>query len=545
MVDRKKTATADLESLHRVFTISEAPTSTLHKIEQQISEDLTQFLQKHIASEERDLTEIEKDFLASSIPEEPIFVSEQADFLLEKVVSQSVHTASPSFIGHMTSALPHFMLSLSKIMIALNQNLVKIETSKVFTPIERQVLGMLHHLIFKQEASFYQRWMHDRYQALGAFCSGGSIANITALWVARNKAFAPTQDFLGISQEGLHRALQYYGHSDLVILVSERGHYSLSKAADVLGLGRKNLIAIAADENNKIDLKELEKKCQDYKKQGIKVLAIVGVAGASETGSVDPLNQMADIAQAHNIYFHVDAAWGGPTLCSARYAAILKGIERADSVTLDAHKQLYVPMGVGMVLFKDPTALNSIEHHAEYVIRKGSKDLGSHSLEGSRPGMALLVHSGLHVIGRKGYELLIDLGIEKAKRFARMIESHPDFELISAPELNILTYRYVPQVIQLKLMKLDAAAQVPINQALNELTRLLQKMQRAHGKSFVSRTQLNPLRYYRVPIVVFRVVLANPLTTDKILAEVLAHQVELAHQEALLIHQLEKINGLL
>ncbi|MCP6623535.1 pyridoxal-dependent decarboxylase, partial [Klebsiella pneumoniae] len=83
-------------------------------------------------------------------------------------------------------------------------------------------------------------------------------------------------------------------------------------------------------------------------------------------------------------------------------------IERADSVTIDGHKQLYVPMGAGMVVFKDPTALSAIEHHANYILRHGSKDLGSHTLEGSRPGKAMLVHAGFSIIGRKGYELLID-----------------------------------------------------------------------------------------------------------------------------------------
>lgn len=98
---------------------------------------------------------------------------------------------------------------------------------------------------------------------------------------------------------------------------------------------------------------------------------------------------------------------------SNHHRYLLNGIEQADSVTIDAHKQLYIPMGAGMVLFKDPCAMNAIEHHAEYILRKGSKDLGSHTLEGSRSGMAMLLYSSLHIISRPGYELLIDQGIEK------------------------------------------------------------------------------------------------------------------------------------
>lgn len=153
---------------------------------------------------------------------------------------------------------------------------------------------------------------------------------------------------------------------------------------------------------------------------------------------------MADLAIELGCHYHVDAAWGGATLFSDTYRGLLKGIERADSVTIDAHKQLYVPMGAGMVLFKDPATLSSIEHHAAYIIRRGSRDLGSHTLEGSRPGMAILVHAGLSIIGRYGYELLIDQGIERARGFAQRIDEHPDFELVSEPELNILSYRYNP-----------------------------------------------------------------------------------------------------
>ncbi|NMT57010.1 aminotransferase class V-fold PLP-dependent enzyme, partial [Vibrio parahaemolyticus] len=143
--------------------------------------------------------------------------------------------------------------------------------------------------------------------------------------------------------------------------------------------------------------------------------------GTTETGNVDPLPEIAEVCQAHGCHFHVDAAWGGATLMSNHHRHLRKGGEMADSVTIDAHKQLYIPMGAGMVLFKDPDAMKSIEHHAQYILRKGSKDLGSHTLEGSRSGMAMLVYAAMHIISRPGYELLIDQSIEKARYFADLI----------------------------------------------------------------------------------------------------------------------------
>lgn len=532
MPNKPRYAEASMEAMYRIFTVPEAPGSTLGNIDQKLSQDLAGFLQDHIVAVEKDLKELEKDFCESDIPEKPIFVSDQAAFLMDKLVAQSVHTASPSFIGHMTSALPYFMLPLSRIMMALNQNLVKIETSKAFTPMERQVLGMMHRLIFNQDEPFYAKWMHEPGHSLGSFCSGGTIANITALWVARNQLFDQKDGFAGIQRVGVFGALKHFGYEGAAVLVSERGHYSLGKAADVLGIGRDFLVSIKADEHNRIDIDALREKVDELQKNKIAIIAMIGVAGTSETGSVDPLDQMADIAEDIGCHFHVDAAWGGPTLFSKKYRSILKGVERADSVTIDAHKQMYVPMGAGMVLFKSPSLVSAIEHHADYIIRKGSKDLGSYTLEGSRPGIAMLLHSGLKIIGRSGYEILIDQGIEKARLFADMIDKDPLFEVISDPELNILTYRYLPLFVAEKLATASGEELDNIQHVMNRLTKRIQKRQRARGKSFVSRTTLTPQAYDRSRTVVFRVVLANPLTNHEILKDVLEEQKQIASSDA-------------
>jgi len=538
MTTNKRIAEATQESLHRIFTIPEAPDSTLGAIEQEISQNLAGFLGNHIVAKEQLLTEIEKDFACSAIPEQPSFVSDHMHHLLDKLVAQSVHTSSPSFIGHMTSALPYFILPLSKLMVGLNQNLVKVETSKAFTPLERQVLGMMHRLVYKDEEVFYQEWMHSANHSLGAFCSGGTVANLTALWVARNNLLKADGNFKGIAREGLFKALKHYGYDGLAILVSERGHYSLKKSADVLGIGQESVIAIPTDEFNKIDCHKLREKCLSLAKENIKVLSIVGVAGTTETGNIDPLDRIADIAEEFACNFHVDAAWGGATLLSNKHRPLLKGIERADSVTIDAHKQMYVPMGAGLVVFKNPAAVAAIEHHAEYILRKGSKDLGSHTLEGSRSGMAMLVYASLHIISRPGYEMLINQGIEKANYFADLINQHQDFELITRPELCLLTYRYAPQAVQQLLAKADDEQQAEINGLLHNLTKFIQKRQRENGKSFVSRTRIEVRRYQGHKILVFRVVLANPLTSKEILADVLAEQIELAKESETLLPKL-------
>lgn len=541
MVSEQKTANVSFESLLRIFTVPEGPDSTLTKIDQELSRNLNLFLREHIVAEEKPLKEIEKDFSNPQIPESPEFVSEHTQHLLDNLVAHSVHTSAPSFIGHMTSALPYFLMPLSKIMIALNQNLVKIETSKAFTPLERQVLGMLHRLIYQKNDAFYSQWMHSANHSLGAFCSGGTIANITALWVARNNALKADGDFQGVEKEGLFKAMRHYGYHGLAILVSDRGHYSLKKAADVLGIGQEGLVCVKTDHNNRLCPQDLKAKMAHLKSQKIKPFAVVGVAGTTETGNIDPLRDIANICQQEGCHFHVDAAWGGATLMSNNHRHLLNGIELADSVTIDAHKQLYIPMGAGMVLFKKPDAMHSIEHHAQYILRKGSKDLGSHTLEGSRSGMAMLVYASMHIISRPGYELLIDQSLAKARYFADLIKEQDDFELISEPELCLLTYRYIPAFVRQALQQALPNQKAELNELLNEITQFVQKKQRETGRSFVSRTRLNPERWDKLDTIVFRVVLANPLTTHAILHSILDEQRHIATLAPNLMDKIEQL----
>ena len=178
---KDKKAVANLDTMRKVFTLPESESSALAQIDREISENLRGFLQERIVAGDIAPANLEQGFMDTRIPEDPMWVAEQTEFLLSKVVAQSVHTSSPRFIGHMTSALPYFMLPLAKIMIALNQNVVKIETSKVFTPLERQVIGMLHRLIYNYEDDFYLKWTQNFSHSLGVMTSGGTIANITGL----------------------------------------------------------------------------------------------------------------------------------------------------------------------------------------------------------------------------------------------------------------------------------------------------------------------------------------------------------------------------
>jgi glutamate decarboxylase len=180
-----------------------------------------------------------------------------------------------------------------------------------------------------------------------------------------------------------------------------------------------------------------------------------------------------------------------------------------------------------MVLFKNPKHSNAVRHHAQYILRQGSKDLGATTLEGSRNGMAMMVYSSLHILGRRGYELLINNSIELAIEFAEMINQHPEFELMTQPTLSLLTYRLRPKALS-DLATWSESDMRKFNQKLDSLSVSVQKQQREAGKSFVSRTRIEIEKYNGQTITVFRVVLANPLTTKEHLAGILDEQLKIA-----------------
>jgi glutamate decarboxylase len=492
-----------------------------------VTESVEEFVRAAVVSTDVDFDELSGRFRSTNIPHAPSSSAGYFEYLRDNVVSHSINVASPHYIGHMTSSLPSFVRPLGRLLTTLNQNLVKIETSKALTPYEREALAMMHRLVFAQSDDFYARSIQSPDHTLGIMTSGGTLANVTALWVARNTKLGPTGEFGGVEREGLDASLRHYGFRKGVVFGSALMHYSLEKAADLLGLGTGGLVRIPVGTDGRVQLPALREAVANAQSRNELVAAVIGIAGSTDSGTIDPLDGIADLASAAGIQFHVDAAWGGPLLFSNRHRERLRGIERADSVTIDGHKQLYLPMGIGMVFFRDPTQARAIEKQAAYIIRAGSPDLGKRALEGSRPGMALFLHAALHILGKQGYAYLIDEGMAKASSMAALIREGDEFELLSEPQINIVNYRYIPSAYREKLA--TGALTSEDDEAISEFNIRLQEKQKADGLTFVSRTSLGfSARAYGRRITALRAVLANPLTTQQHIIEVLHRQKELA-----------------
>jgi glutamate decarboxylase len=503
-------------------------------VETRINRIIKEFLGHTSISSDVEYEVLAGNFTDSEIPAHASDVEAYIDYLNENLIPHSVHTSSPVFIGHMTSRLPYFVSSLGKLMAALNQNVVKVETSRAFTLHERQSLAMIHRLIYKHDDDFYKQHIQHSESTLGMLVSGGTVANITALWCARNACLGGTENFHGVEQEGLAAALEHHGYKGAVIIGSSLMHYSMEKAAEVLGIGGRNLLRVRVDRTSRVDLQELQLVIHQCRARKQCVIAIVGIAGTTETGAIDPLAEMAAIAREAKVHFHVDAAWGGPLLFSRLHRQKLAGIALADSVTIDGHKQLYLPIGSGMVLLRNPSLAKVIEKDARYIVRPGSRDLGRRSLEGSRPGAALFLHAAFHILGQEGYEYLINEGIRKALYMARTIQERPEFELLTEPETNILVYRYIPESLRERTCKEELS--LADNHKINIFNERMQRVQRQRGKSFVSRTTIHSTHYSNdVSIVALRAVVANPHTTEEDINTVLEEQVHIAAELSLTV----------
>jgi glutamate decarboxylase len=288
-------------------------------------------------------------------------------------------------------------------------------------------------------------------------------------------------------------------------------HYSFAKAVDLAGIGTAHLVRVRLDADDRVDPRALRRAVRRCREQGLLVVAVVGVAGSTDSGSVDPLPEVADVAAEAGCHLHVDAAWGGPALMSPTQRHRLAGLDRADTVTLDGHKQLHLPVGAGLLLFRDPALAAHLEHDATYTVRKGSGDLGLRSPEGSRPGTALMLHAALHLFGRAGYGELVDLTTRRAAAFAAEVERRDRFELVRDPQLNIVLYRYRP----------GAGSPWERPRELDALNVAVHRLQRRAGHALVSRTTT---RVGGRRAVALRAVLANPTTTTADLAGVLDEQ---------------------
>jgi L-2,4-diaminobutyrate decarboxylase len=234
------------------------------------------------------------------------------------------------------------------------------------------------------------------------------------------------------------------------VLCSENAHFSVQKNMALLGHGYQSVVQVKSDQFARMDVLDLKAKLAQAEANGEQILAIVATAGTTDAGAIDPLREIADIAAEHNIWVHVDAAWGGALLLSEKYRDYLDGLERVDSVTLDFHKQYFQTISCGAFLLKDERHYELMRYQAAYLNSEFDEEAGvpnlvSKSLQTTRRFDALKLWMGLEALGQKQYAAIIDHGVTLAQEVAKFVTSEPRLELVMQPQLASVLFRYRPE----------------------------------------------------------------------------------------------------
>lgn len=382
---------------------------------------LDQLLGQLAAADERAPLPDDPHVPSTAIPNSSRPAAELLDEL-ETVVAGSMNPAHPGYIGHMDTMPTTVSVLGDLVASAVNNNMLSVEMSPVFSELERRLTATI-------AAEFGLG-----PDAGGVLTSGGSLVNLQALAVARNRAF-------DVHERGLTGI-----DGRPVLFASAASHTSLEKAAMLLGLGTEAVVPVETDENARMNPDALEHTIDRARRAGDEPFCVVATAGTTTTGNVDPLERVGDIARGEGLWFHVDAAYGGALVFSPAERGRLAGIEAADSVTFNPQKWCYVAKTCAMALFADVDVLQA-EFRVGAPYMRGddvTPNLGEVSVQGTRRAAVLKLWLTLQHLGRAGLEQLVDEGYRLSVVVRDRVADHDALELATEPELNLVCFRAAP-----------------------------------------------------------------------------------------------------
>ncbi len=400
--------------------------------------------------------------------------------LLEDVLARSIHLHHPRYMGHQV-APPLPLTALTGLLTGLlNNGMALYEMGQVSTALERVVTDWLARKIgFAAEAS-------------GFLTSGGTLATLTALLAAR-AANAPGDVWA-------------HGAADrLAVLVSEQAHYCVDRAVRVMGLGEAGVVKIPVDDRYGMRTDLLAAAYAEARERGLRPFAVVGSACSTATGSYDDLEAVAAFCAGHGLWFHVDGAHGGAAVVSEKYKGLVRGIERADSVVVDFHKMLLTPaLATAVVFRRGDDGFGTFQQKAHYLWHNQQSpewfNLGKRTFECTKVMMSVKVYAALRTYGEGLFAANVDRLYDLARRLATMIGARPELELATAPECNIVCFRYV--------------AEGGNTERENELNGRIRQELLREGRFYLVQTSLRGKLYLRVSLM-------NPFTTEAHLGEML------------------------
>jgi aromatic-L-amino-acid/L-tryptophan decarboxylase len=350
---------------------------------------------------------------------------------LEDVIAM-IRPPSPRFYGYVLGSGEPVAALADLLASVLNQGVTAWRSSPAGVAIERQVIDWLASAVGCSGFS-------------GSLCGGASAANLMGLAMAR-------EDKQPANENGARAGIVY---------ASSEVHMSIPKAMALLGLGRRNLHRVPADDAWRLDVRALDAAIEADLAAGGSPMAVVATAGTVNTGAIDPLESIAAVCRRHGLWLHVDGAYGG--LAAIASPDRLRGLGLADSLSLDPHKWLYQPVDCGALLYKSAAAARAaFAHTDEYARTFGSDPLEAfaffeESMELSRRFRALKLWLSLRYHGAEAFRAAIRADLQHARDLACTIESAPELELLAPVELSAVCFRYRAALAEPELNRLNAA----------------------------------------------------------------------------------------
>jgi aromatic-L-amino-acid/L-tryptophan decarboxylase len=353
---------------------------------------------------------------ADCLPTTTSTLDEILDELFAEVFPNALPTAHPGFMAYIPGGgIVH--AGIADLITKITNRYVGIDaTAPLLSQIETDVLKWFCEMVG-----------YDDHSA-GTLTSGGSIANLTAVICARTKTMG--DDF-----------------SNGVVYASNFVHHSMWKAFHAAGVNPRRIRAIDVDEQFRLDVDKLALQMRQDIEQGLKPMMVVATAGSTNTGTIDSLNEIADLCEAYSAWYHVDAAYGG-FFCFTEYGrAKLAGIQRADSITLDPHKGLFLPYGTGAILVKNSEDLkNTFSHQADYIPEKASEqvlwDFSELSLELTRPSRGLAIWLPFKMHGVQAFRTTLQEKLDLAQYFCEQLRMDSCWKIVATPELSLTVFKY-------------------------------------------------------------------------------------------------------
>jgi len=340
-------------------------------------------------------------------------------FFMNKVIPVSINTPHPAYLGYIPggglypSAIADFLGAVT------NRFTGAWFAAPAAARLEANVL------------EWFAQWMGYPESARGILTSGGSLANFSGVVAAR-------KHLLG---DDISRGILY---------ASNQTHHSVMKVAFLAGIPERNIRLLDVDKNFRAIPDEFEKAIKKDEKNGMKPFFLVGNAGTTNTGAVDPLSELADIATKYGLWYHIDAAYGGFFNICKEGKKILRGLERSDSIVLDPHKGLFVPYGSGSLLVKDGELLRrahilTAEYLQDHTTPEGEFNASEYSPELSRSYRGLRVWLPLKLFGVKAFRENLAEKLHLTKWMYQRFLEEPGFECVAVPDLSVIAFRYHPQ----------------------------------------------------------------------------------------------------